>query len=390
MHTFNCPVCLSDKLTFFIEIHAIPVYCNLLYKSRHEARSVHRADIRLGFCHACGHVYNYVFDPGLMDYTLDYENSLHFSPQFQTYAEELANRLINQYRLHQKDIIDIGCGDGDFLALLCQSGRNRGFGFDPSHVPDLDASGAEKGITFIRDYYSERYAHYPADFVCCRHVLEHIQDPIAFMKMIRNAVADKNAVIFFEVPNVLYTLKDLGIWDLIYEHCSYFSPLSLKTLFEKSGFQVMRQNESFQGQFLTIETMLGENTTSAGDANLSVDDLNLFVTRFKHNFDDKVSKWQSWLEQAKKGCQKVVVWGAGSKGATFLNLTDARNTIEYVVDINPRKHGNFIAGTAQEIVAPEFLTGYKPDTVVVMNAIYMSEIQERVHLLGIHPQFVHV
>jgi len=87
MHPINCPVCLSDNLNIFLHIQDIPLYCNLLYKSRDEAQSVRRAGIQLGFCHCCGHVYNYAFDPGLMDYTLDYENSLHFSPQFHAYAQ---------------------------------------------------------------------------------------------------------------------------------------------------------------------------------------------------------------------------------------------------------------------------------------------------------------
>ena len=80
MDASNCPVCRSGNLTFFIEIQNIPLYCNLLYESRDDAQNVRRADIQLGFCHSCGHVYNFAFDPGLMDYTLDYENSLHFSP----------------------------------------------------------------------------------------------------------------------------------------------------------------------------------------------------------------------------------------------------------------------------------------------------------------------
>ena len=69
-----------------------------------------------------------------------------------------------------------------------------------------------KGITFVRDYYSEKYADYPADFVCCRHVLEHIQDPRAFINVVKGAVTDKNVVVFFEVPNVL--LYPEGSWYL--------------------------------------------------------------------------------------------------------------------------------------------------------------------------------
>ena len=185
-----------------------------------------------------------------------------------------------------------------------------------------------------------------------------------------------------------YTLKDLGIWDLIYEHCSYFSPSSLKTAFEECGFRVLHQAESFQGQFLTIETLLDENPAATGISDRLLADLSTFVSEFKHNFEDKVAKWRSWMRETHFKKQKVVVWGAGSKGATFLNLTDSQKAVEYVVDINPRKHGNYIAGSGQKIVAPEFLSGYKPSTVIVMNPVYLTEIQKMVHALEIQPQFI--
>ena len=71
-----------------------------------------------------------------MEYTQSYENSLHFSPGFQKFAADLADRLITRYNLRGKDVIDIGCGKGDFLKLICARGGNRGVGFDPSYVPD--------------------------------------------------------------------------------------------------------------------------------------------------------------------------------------------------------------------------------------------------------------
>ena len=49
--------------------------------------------------------------------------------------------------------------------------------------------------------------------------------------------------------------------------------------------------------------------------------------------------------------------------------------VEAVVDINPHKHGKFLAGTGHEIVAPEALRRLRPDCVVIMNGIYTDEIR---------------
>ena len=56
---------------------------------------------------------------------------------------------------------------------------------------------------------------------------------------------------------------------------------------------------------------------------------------------------------------------------------------EYVVDINPYKHGKYLAGTGQRIVAPEFLREYQPHVVIAMNPIYGAEIQRDLDRLGV-------
>ena len=387
---YICPICDSRKVDIFLEIPQVPVYCNLLYETREDAVNAKRADMQLGFCKSCGHVYNYAFNPNLMDYAQNYENSLHFSPRFQKYAEELAGDLVKRYDLYNKDIIEIGCGDGDFLELLCRMGNNRGFGFDPSHVPDLDKAGDKKRITFIRDYFSKKYSHYKVDLICCRHVLEHIQNPGQFLKNVRTGVGDNtDPIVFFEVPNALYTLKDLGIWDLIYEHCSYFSFASLRTVFKRAGFEVIRDSERFQGQFLCIEAKpaldggflaekQAENSTDIGE----------YVARFEKEFRKKLTRWTEELERMEADGRSAIVWGAGSKGVTFLNNLKSRQQIKYVVDINTRKQGKFVAGTGQEIMPPESLKEYHPEIIIVMNPNYLSEIEQKLRKLKLKSEFL--
>ena len=386
----TCPICDSGDIDIFIEIPQIPVYCNILYKTREEALNAQRADMKLGFCHDCGHVYNYAFNPHLMDYNQNYENSLYFSPRFQQYAEELARRLVERYQLIEKHIIEIGCGDGDFLALLCRLGNNKGVGFDPSHVPDLDRTGEYEQIAFVRDYYSEKYTHYEADFICCRHVLEHIPDPCSFLKEVRTAAGrHQDTVLFFEVPNVVYTLDDLGIWDLIYEHCSYFTANSLNTAFRRSGFEVIFQTSVFQNQFLCIESKPSIRPSQfTSRTSMDPNDLKNSVYCFKAEFDKCVRKWNRELEQLKEKGRAAVVWGAGSKGATFLNTFNHLDSIQYVVDINPRKQGKFVAGTGRQIVAPEFLKDHRPHAIIVMNPVYLEEIKKMVKEIGFSPLFL--
>jgi hypothetical protein len=256
----RCRVCQTAALVVFIELPQIPIYCNLLWPTRQAALAAPKGDMRLAFCHVCGHIYNVAFNPDMLTYTQDYENSLHFSPRFQQYATSLATHLIERYALRGQQIVEIGCGKGEFLTLLCELGNNRGVGFDPSYVPAPEgALPADARVTVFQEPYSERYTHYEAALLCCRHVLEHMSQPTHFLTMVRQTLANRRqTVLFFEVPNALFTLHDLAIWDLIYEHCSYFSPSSLAWIFQTCGFDIVDLRESMAGQFLCLEAYPGE------------------------------------------------------------------------------------------------------------------------------------
>ncbi len=380
-----CPVCGSTDLRPLVALNQIPIHCNVLWPTREGARQAPRGDMRLAFCVSCGHVFNMAFDPALMEYTQAYENSLNFSPKFQSYAESLAQRLIEAYDLRSKDVIELGSGKGEFLTLLADMGGNRCVGFDPSYVPD----GNER-IAVVQDLYSEKYAHYQADFIACRHVLEHIPSPREFLASVRRSIGDRvGAVVFFEVPNVLYTLRDLGIWDLIYEHCSYFCVRSLARLFTECGFDILEVSEAYGGQFLCIETK--PRPGGADPASHSGNDLQVMTTdttEFAERYHSKVKYWAAELGQIARAGRRAVVWGAGSKGVTFLNTLKVQHEVEYVVDLNPRKQGMHVAGTGQPIVPPEFLKDYRPEVVLIMNPIYQTEIQQLTERLGVALQFV--
>ena len=90
----------------------------------------------------------------------------------------------------------------------------------------------------------------------------------------------------------------------------------------------------------------------------------------------------------KESEQKVVVWGSGSKCVAFLTTLDTIDKIEYVVDINPNRHGKFIPGVGKEIMSPEFLKEYQPDKVIIMNAIYCDEIGKMLEDMGVSTELM--
>ena len=387
MNTNKCSACGSTNVREILQINDVPAHCCLLWEEKEEAINCPKGDIYLNFCNNCGHLYNQVFDPELMAYTQDYENSLHFSPKFQKYSQDLVKRLTETYQIINKDIIEIGCGKGDFLKMICEYGKNKGYGFDKSYEPKIDSGVNLESVEFIQDFYSEKYSSYPADFIITRYVLEHIQDPGAFIGEIKSIIDSKKRIIFyFEVPNILYTLRDQGIWDLIYEHCSYFSAPSLTSIFENLGFEVKNVSENYLGQFLSIEASTHRNTSENYKPYISIEEVSSLVENFSASFNHKISEWQNKLNNYRSKGKKVVAWGGGAKGVSFLNFLKTEGFIHEIVDINPRKQDMYIAGTGQKYILPEQLVTLSPDVVILMNPIYEKEISNTLKELNLSPE----
>jgi SAM-dependent methyltransferase len=361
----------------FYDAGAVPVHSCRLVGTITDAETFPTGHLGLGFCSACGFIANVDFRPELQDYSLSYEETQAFSPRFRSFAHDLAVRWIERYGLRGKTVLEIGSGKGEFLALICELGGNRGVGIDPGLVPERTAD--EGRITWIKDLFSERYAGLSGDAVVCRHTLEHIRPVAHFLGLARAAIRP-GGVALFELPDVRRVLREGAFWDVYYEHASYFSAGSLGRLFRRAGFEVLDLVLDYDDQYLLIEARPGtggQRFELEEDAEELAGDVDHFVAAV----DERLAQWRDVLD----GVDRPVVWGSGSKGVAFLTaMKDSR--IDVVVDINPHKHGMYMAGTGQRIVPPEHLRSYRPDLVIAMNPIYFQEIGSKLAELGVETE----
>jgi len=386
----RCLACDSTDLLSFLSLHDMPVSVGMSYSSKAAARGCARGDIDLALCHQCGLISNCSFDAARVEYVDDYDNALDYSSVFQLFARELAERLIARNDLHGKNIVDVGCGKGSFLKLICELGNNRGVGFDPTCAV-READGPNGAVRFVRDVYGPRHSRIPVDAVLCRQVLEHIDTPTQFLRGIRETIRPRNnVVVYFEVPNTSTLLHDLDVWTVVYEHCCYYTTASLRNLFLSCAFAVCDVFECFDKQFLGIEARPGDDPArhDAKTAWAEVAALRQAVESFADKYSAKGASWRRRLTDIERSGSRVVAWGAGARTISLFNALGIEDQVPYLVDINPHKQGKFLAGTGQEIVGPEFLRAYRPEVVVVMNSIYQKEIEVHIEHLGLHPQYV--
>jgi hypothetical protein len=377
----------------FYELGEVPANSVLLLSSREEALDFPRGNIALAVCPACGFISNIEFDLTLTSYSAGYEATQGYSATFNQFHRRLAQDLIDRYDLHGKRVIEIGCDKGDFLTMLCEMGDNRGVGFDPAYAPGRYPSPAVAQLSFVADYYSEQYSEYKADFVCCKMTLEHIPNVGNFVALVRRSIGDDpDTVVFFQVPNATYVLRDVAFWDIYYEHCSYFTKGALARLFRRSGFEILDLWTDYDDQYLMIEARpalpaLNGRVDLGEDVARTLRDVDYFAD----HYTTRRGNWRRELALMKAAGQKITIWGGGSKGVAFLTTLGLTLVdVQYVVDVNPHKVGTFMAGTGQEIVAPDFLVSYRPDVVIIMNPVYRQEITQALAAMTLSPRILTV
>lgn len=366
----HCPVCESPRLSSFLQRSQVPVHQNLVVTDPQAARTVTRGELDLVVCEDCGFVFNRAFDLSRLAYGEDYDNTQSCSAYFDAYLDGLVKDLVERQGVRDCTIVEVGCGKGQFLRKLVNypGANNRGFGFDPSYVgPDSDLEGR---LVFRRCYYDDQCTDVAADVVVCRHVIEHVPEPLVLLRSVRAALASApKARVFFETPCVEWILRHQVVWDFFYEHCSLFTAVSLSLAFERTGFAVERVEPIFGGQYLWLEARVASAAAKAPG--------NIETARLAQSYAANESALtQKWLARllALKTEGKVALWGAGAKGATFANLVDpACELIDCVVDLNPNKQGRYIPGTGHPIVAPADLPRRAVCNAVLMNPNYREE-----------------
>jgi SAM-dependent methyltransferase len=378
----RCPACDARPIWRLLSIEQAPAHVGVLWSDRRSAVHCPKGDISLCYCAACGFVTNAAFEPLRVTYEEGYDNALDFSAVFQDYARALADDLIARYDLRVKDVVEIGCGMGDFLELLCERGGNRGVGFDPS------APESGRGVEFVRDLYTRRYRDRPADLIVCRQVFEHVHEPVPFLSELRATIGERATPVFFEVPNIRNITRELSVWDIIYEHCSYFGVESLSRVFARCGFVVEEVVSLYEDQFLGLHARPSGDDSLDRFAKVDLQALAREVEGLSGAYESRLREWRARLSAMEENGRSCVVWGAGARGTSFANLLDSPGRIRCFVDINPRKHGKYVPGSGQEIVAPERLRQIRPDVVVVMNPLYLEEIAKSVEDLGVSAEVV--
>jgi SAM-dependent methyltransferase len=380
-----CDACAGTTLVPFADLGDIPVLCGVHWADPDAATASPVGRMVLAYCPRCAYVRNVAFDPSVMVYDTTMDTNLHHSPAFQAFSAELVKHLAARYELGGRRVLDIGCGQGEFLRELCHTAGCSGIGYDAMYAGPIGPDGT--GAVF-HSGHSPRGAALPEyDMVTSRHWFEHLDDPYDFLVDLRQRAGTRRVHGYLEVPDACYDLSTAG-WEVIYPHVSYFDAYSLVRIVERAGWRVEDTGTLFGGMFRFIEISANrDGEPRAGDLPLpgpaERDRQLAAVEGFARRHESERAAWRKRIAGLAERGGRPVLWGAGSRGVQFLTFADADRRLAAVVDVNPRKWGRYLPVTAHRVQAPETLAEIRPTAVIITNPSYRTEIAAQLQRMGV-------
>ncbi|MEM6569698.1 MAG: class I SAM-dependent methyltransferase [Planctomycetota bacterium] len=381
-----CPACRSDATEVLFEVDGIPVHSCVLLDTAAAARAFPLGGMRLTACRSCGFLFNASFDPARLDYSEDYEETQGCSPTFRRWLDGVLVDLDERITLEGRTVLEVGCGRGDFLSLLCERLRCRGIGVDPSGTAGRAEAAEGTDVSYLRAELGPEHADLGADLVACRHTLEHIGPVLDFLELTHDVARGRDAALFVEVPETLRILREGAFWDVYYEHASYFTEGSLARLAARAGFAVDDVWTTYADQYVQIFARAASRPAGAEGCPDDCDEIAEAIAGFQSACEGTIAVFHALLSDVRARGERIALWGSGSKATAFLTTLDAADLVDAVVDINPAKHGRFVAGAGTEIVPPAALRDLAPQHVIVMNPIYVEEIGRDLAAMALSPQ----
>jgi len=350
----NCRLC-GNKFAdaSLLSLPDMPKAVQNMPTSKAEAAAGVVLDVRQ--CSACGFV-QLTNDP--VPYHKDVIRPGGVSKSMKARQHDQFKKFIERFSLAGKNILEIGSGSGEYLAILNELTVNA---FGMEHNAKFSKIANEKGLKTFKAYPTDLSG--PPDGIMFDafisiNVLEHVPDPGAFLRSCADLLTE-NGVAMISVPDFEFELDDNYLFSFMSDHLSYFSPDTLRNALSTNGFEVV---ELFKNKELNVITAYVGKRRQC----------DLSAAKEKcHKINSDIN---NYMETILNSGGRIAIWGASHLAFSIIASSGIAKMLSYIVDSSPVKQGRFAPASGLEIFAPKHLREDTVNAVLIMCPEYSAEI----------------
>jgi len=274
------------------------------------------------------------------------------------FREKQFDQFIKEFNLVNKNFIEIGTGNGEYLQILKKFDINPfGMEYESKSVENCRV----KGLDVVKGFPDEIDNLFPDkkfDAFMILSFLEHWPKPV---KVLRNLhkILSENAIGIVEVPNFEMILEKSLFSEFMLDHLTYFNRYSLSYALTIAGFEVIEIKSIWHDYILSA--------TIKKTAPISLEKMSEnkeFILNSIYNFV---------ANNSNKG---IAIWGAGHQSLALLSMLGNKELIECVIDSAEFKQNKFTPGSHIPVKSPKYLQNGNISSVLIIGGSYNLEIAD--------------
>lgn len=311
-------------------------------------------DINLCECEGCRLIQ---LDSEPVSYYKDVIRAGGISSTMEELRKKQYEEFISLAALEGKKIIEVGCGQGEFLEILNRY-PVQAYGLENNQ--ELVDKALKKGLRVSRGYTDSidyTFEGAPFDAFTSFNFLEHQPDPQKYLKTIARNLTE-NAYGLITVPSFEYILEENSFYEIIPDHIAYYTEDTLESLLRISGFDVLKK-ERVNRDTISMIIRKKKNTDISHIASKK-----LRISTEVKNLVDK----------SMNDNKKLAVWGASHQGFTLCAVTGISYGVEYIIDSAKFKQNKYAPASHIKIVSKEYAKLNPVDIIIIIAPGYTDEI----------------